>query len=356
MSQPNRNIQDPALAEAFAAYYARKQPDARNPRVTALSRIHGGASRQTYAIDITHDGPEEPETRGLILRRDPEDSLIDTERAVEFAAIRTMRGVDIPAPEALFLETDPDVLGAPFFVMARIEGGEALNPFRIEEAGPHRVRLGEAVLTAIGRIAAAPVEGSPLAGAIDTPARDTCWQRELDYWAGEIAKDQMRPEPIAEAAIRHLRRNPPAPAQRLSVVHGDFRAGNFLHDGAGGLVGVLDWEMAHIGDPLEDLAWATDPLWSGNDAARAAGLLEWPEAIAAWEAASGCRFDPDAFEWWSLFASLKGLAIWISSARAYHDGANRDPILAWSGWFTHAAHELILASRLAPKYGVEGIA
>jgi aminoglycoside phosphotransferase (APT) family kinase protein len=346
-------VEDPALARDFAAYFETKMPDARNAVVTALTRIHGGASRQTYAIDVAFDSPGGRIQKELILRRDPADSLIDTERKVEFAAIRSMRGIDIPTPEALFLETDPGPLGAPFFVMGRIEGGMALNPFKIDEIDPHRAAVGEQFFRQIGRIAAAPVEGSPLAGVIDSPAPEECWRRELDYWAGEIEKDRLHPEPIAAAAIRHLRRNPPPPAQRLSIVHGDFRSGNFLHDGQGRIIAVLDWEMAHIGDPFEDLAWATDPLWCANDTERAAGFIPWPDAIAAWEGASGCQFDAQAFEWWSLFASVKAIGIWVSSARAFADGENDDPILAWSGWFTHAAHELTLAARLAPKYGVE---
>lgn len=340
-------VQDPDLAAAFADYYG-SQIDA-PVTVTALTRIHGGASRQTYSIDIEAGG----ETRGVILRRDPAASLIDTEREVEFAAIRSMAGRGLPVPDALVLETDPGPLGAPFFVMGRIDGGEALNPFKIEDVEPHREAIGRQFFAHIGAIAAAPVEGSPLAEVIDTPSLETCWSRELDYWAKEIADDQQRPEPIAEAAIRWLRANPPPPAQRLSIVHGDFRSGNFLHDGAGTMTAILDWEMAHIGDPYEDLAWATDPLWCAGDRERAAGYLPWPEAVGIWQEASGCSFDPAAFEWWSIFASVKAIGIWISSARAFADGENDDPILAWSGWFTHAAHELTLASRLAPKFGVE---
>ncbi len=346
-------IEEPELARQFAAFLEARTPGASHVEVTALNRIHGGASRQTYSIDIAFDGPDGRVEKGLILRRDPADSLIDTERKVEFAAIQSMRGIDLPAPDALFLETDPGPLGAPFFVMERIDGGAALNPFQIDAVDPHRAEIGRQFFSHIGRIAGAPVEGSPLSRVIDVPAPEDCWRRELDYWAGEIEKDRLHPEPIAAAAIRHLRRSPPPPAQRLSIVHGDFRSGNFLHDGNGSIIAVLDWEMAHIGDPYEDLAWACDPLWCANDSERAAGFIAWPEAIAAWEGASGCKFDAAAFEWWSLFASVKAIGIWISSARAFADGANDDPILAWSGWFTHAAHELTLAARLAPKYGVE---
>jgi aminoglycoside phosphotransferase (APT) family kinase protein len=161
-----------------------------------------------------------------------------------------------------------------------------------------------------------------------------------------IRADALEPQPIAAAAIRRLRRNPPKPPPRLSVVHGDYRNGNVLHNGQGRIVAVLDWEMAHIGDPLEDLAWALDALWVG-DSTLAAGLLDFDEAIQLWQQASGRRFDAEAFQWWSLFASLKGLAIWISSAKAFHDGKNSDPILAFSGWYCATRHNKIIADRLS---------
>jgi len=343
-------LQYPELADRFTAYYSETLAGGAPVTVTAITRIPGGASRETYSIDIEVEG----DARGLILRRDPAASLIDTDRRIEFAAIQSVHGFGgLPAPEALSLETDPGPLGAPFFLMERIDGGEALNPFKIDAIEPHRDAMGKQFFRHLGTIAACPTDESALAKVIETPAPEACWQRELDYWAEEIAKDQAKPEPITEAAIRWLRANPPPPAQRLSIVHGDYRSGNFLHDGAGAMTAILDWEMAHIGDPYEDLAWATDPLWCGGDTERAAGFLAWPEAIAIWQEASGCSFDPAAFEWWSIFAGVKAMGIWISSARAFAEGENDDPILAWSGWFTHAAHELILASRLAPKFGVE---
>lgn len=351
---PDGAIDNPGLAEKFAAYAEAHIPGARNLRVTQMSRIHGGASRETYSVDIAYEDATGPKVKGVILRRDPPDSLIDTERRIEFAAIRTAYGqAAIPVPEALFLETDNGPLGAPFFVMGRIEGGTPLNPFRIEDVEPHRGSVGRAFFQHLGAIAAIDIAGSPITREIDSPSADGCWKRELDYWANEIETNAREPQPVAQAAIRYLRANPPPPAQKLSLVHGDYRSGNYLVDQTGDINAILDWEMAHVGDPYEDLAWATDLLWGGNDQERAAGLLPWAEAIEIWQAASGCTFDPEAFEWWSLFAHLKGLGIWISSARAFADGKNDDPILAWSGWFTHCAHELMLVSRLAQKHGVE---
>ncbi|MEO0549954.1 MAG: phosphotransferase family protein [Pseudomonadota bacterium] len=341
------------LAARFAAYAEARLPGARNLSVVNIARIHGGASRQTYSIDLAYEDATGPKTKGLVLRRDPPDSLIDTERRVEFAAIKSAYGQkNIPVPEALFLETSNDVLGAPFFVMGRIEGGVVGNPFKLDAIEPYRADVGRHFFQHLGSIASLPTEGSALAQEIDVPEPAQCWRRELDYWSNEIRSNAISPQPVAEAAIRHLERNPPPPAQRLSIVHGDYRTGNFLHDEAGTINAILDWEMAHIGDPYEDLAWATDPLWCGNDTERAAGFLPWPEAIDIWQRASGCTFDPAVFEWWSIFAHVKALGIWVTSEKAFASAENDDPILAWSGWFTHAAHELMLAMRLGPKYGV----
>lgn len=343
-------IEDKVLAGQFAAYAQSRMQGTSDMRVTGLTRIHGGASRHTYSIDLAYSEDGADKTSGVILRRDPVDSLIDTERKVEFTAIRSMQGVDIPVPQALFVEEDPSHLGAPFFVMERVNIGIPAAPFQLEALDPHRVQLGRQMFAHIGAIAAVDPVGSPLAAVIDTPTLDTCWSRELDYWEGEIDKHARKPEPIAKASIRHLRRNPPPPAQKLSIVHGDYRIGNFLHDEKGKITAILDWEMAHIGDPYEDVAWCADLLWSGGDVARAAGMLPWPDAVAEWELASGLKFDFAAFEWWSIFSSVKAIGIWISSARAFADGANDDPVLAFAGWFTHAAHERILAARLSSKY------
>jgi aminoglycoside phosphotransferase (APT) family kinase protein len=297
--------------------------------ITAIKRFHGGASRETYGLDVMVDSTP----RGLIVRRDPADSLIDTERAVEFAAYQSCEGSGVPAPRAIALVEDDVILGAPFFVMERIDGGEAGSPFDPATYGDHRASVGRAFFTNLGRIHAIDAMTSPLAAVLPPPEPQECWRVALDYWAGECRTDALEPQPVVEAAIRWLYRNPPPPPARRVIVHGDYRTGNVLHDGAGGINAVLDWEMAHIGDPHEDLGWALDALWNATPEKTGAGLILREEAIALWEAASGLMFDPHAFRWWEVFASVKGMGIWISSAKAGSDGANTDPILAFSGLY-----------------------
>ena len=309
--------------------------------VDALARIPGGASRETWRFDAVVDG----ERRALILRRDPGGSLIETERRVEYAALRTVQEI-LPVPAPVLLEEDGAALGAPFFIMTRIDGGEVPSPFAPDPYGIHAATLGEALFAGLGKLAAVDPAGTPLAAVTPMPAPDACWRIALDHWAGVIDADEQHPQPIVRAAIRRLRAAPPPPPSRVGIVHGDYRSGNFLHDGAGTILAVLDWEMAHLGDPLEDLGWALDPLWD-HGTGRVAGLLPQAEALALWSRHSGLPVDPAALAWWRLFAAVKAQAIWTSAAREWCDGGMVDPVLAISGWFTQRRHDVILAEQLA---------
>ena len=328
------------LAEQLAAYLTRT--GGRPTEVEGLSRISGGASRETYRYDAVTGG----ERRGFILRRDPPGSLIETDRRLEFLAIRSFAGKGVAAPEAIVLEEEGAELERPFFIMGRVDGGMTGGVFGPDPYGEHARTIGEQFFSRLGRIAGEPIAGLPILEAAEAPAPEDCWRRELDYWAGVIEADEEHPQPIVRAAIRRLRREPPPAASKIAVVHGDYRSGNFLHDGAGKVVAVLDWEMAHLGDPLEDLGWAMNPLWSRPDDARISGMIPKEDVLAVWRDASGLEVDRKALAWWSLFASVKGQAIWTSAAKAWREGGMVEPILAFSGWYTARRHDEILAETL----------
>ncbi|HEY2069404.1 MAG TPA: phosphotransferase family protein [Rhizomicrobium sp.] len=329
------------ISERLARYLSGKLDHA--VTVANLARIPGGASRETYRFRATYDGKE----RGLILRRDPPASLIETERSAEFRAYQAFHTLGLPVPEPIALELGSDVLDRPFFIMEEIENcavGSILAP---DPYGEHRSKVGEQFFTSLGRIAKADPGAIGLADFDGPKSTADCWSHELARWTKVIDEDEREPQPIARAAIRWLRNHPPPPAQKIAMVHGDYRTGNFLHDTDGNIRAILDWEMAHLGDPLEDLGWALDPLWSHGDPARPAGTIPRAEALAIWEKASGLKADPAALLWWEIFASLKGLAIWISAGNEYAEGRNSDPVNAFSGWFCLAFHNKVLADRLA---------
>jgi len=329
------------LAARLADYIARQMPHARDVSVRDLDRIFGGASRETSRFVLAWREDGEPRERRLILRRDPPGSLIETDRKIEFAAYRAFHGTAVPVPEALWLEEDAGPLDFPFFVMAEIPGLEA-SPQALF-APPYAAHL-DAIAAQkwkiLGEIAKADPEALGLVGTMPPVEPERAWRRELDHWEGVLREDAQEPQPVIEAVIRRLRRSPPPPPERLHVVHGDYRTGNFLFDAEGRIHAILDWEMAHLGDPLEDLAWGMNPIWHwGQGVDRVGGLATRADAIAWWEASSGLRADPDALHWWELFSCVKGQGIWVSGAAEYSDGKNQDPILGMSSWMMGNAQD-----------------
>ncbi|MGB0920465.1 MAG: phosphotransferase family protein [Alphaproteobacteria bacterium] len=324
--------------------------------ITDFSRIPGGASRETYKFRASWtDKAGKSFDKPLILRRDPTGSLIDTDREIEFAAFQTYYGTKVPVPEALWLEQDEGPLDRPFFMMEQIEGGSVGNPFNKGGGyGDHADKLGEQFWPILGHIAALDPEAANLSPAFQRIEADKCWEKELDYWANEIATHQLEPQPVAEAAIRWLRRNPPPPAQAVRVVHGDYRTGNFLFNDQGDIIAVLDWEMAHLGDPLEDLCWALDPLWCVFEPEKPGNMIERARALELWQQASGLTIDPVALEWWEVFSMVKGLGIWITGAYEYETGDNKAPILGFSAWWCTDTHNRLLADRLKQISEKEG--
>jgi aminoglycoside phosphotransferase (APT) family kinase protein len=323
-----------ALEPRLAAYIAGRMPEAADVVVTALERISGGASRETYRFTLGWTEGGQARTRKLILRRDPPASLIDTERRVEFEAYRAFRGSAVPVPEMLWLEEGDGPLGHPFFVAEEIAGFQASPQMLLSGAFEAVLpKVAEAKWTILGEIAKADPVAVGLTRWMASPPLYGCWKRELDHWEALIDKDAAEPLPVTRAAIRWLRANPPPPAQKLSVVHGDYRTGNFLFDEAGAIHGVLDWEMSHLGDPLEDLGWSLQPVWSFGRAGQAGGLASPEQAIAIWERASGLKADPAALHWWVLFNCVKGQGIWVGSAAAFNRGGNRAPIMIYPAWW-----------------------
>lgn len=321
------------LAPRVAAYLQSKMPHASDVSVEAMERISGGASRETYRFRARWREGAKVHERRMILRRDPPASLIDTERRVEFAAYRAFFGSAVPVPEMLWLEEGAGPLDHPFFIAAEVAGFQAAPQMLF--SGPYDPVLGrvaERKWTILGEIARADPFALGLDQVMAAPAPDACWKRELDHWEAILDRDQAEPLPITRAAIRWLRANPPPPAQKVSVVHGDYRTGNFLYDEAGEIHGVLDWEMAHLGDPLEDLGWGLNPVWAFGRGL-AGGLASQDEAVAIWERASGLKADPAALHWWTLFNCVKGQGIWVGSAAAFNKGGNKEPIMVYPAWW-----------------------
>ncbi|MGJ3628532.1 phosphotransferase family protein [Sphingomonas sp. MMS24-JH45] len=306
---------------------ARAHPRRGEPRDLSLRRRGG-----------RRDAPADPAPRS---RRQP-DRYRERDRVPR---LPVRLGI-LPVPRAIALERDGAELERPFIVMERIDGGEVASPFAADAYGAHGETLGETFFTALGKLAAHDAAASPLAAHLPLPAADAAW-RVQSLLGGRARHRRGRSRPgLVRAAIRRLRpRSPPPPAQKVGIVHGDYRTGNVMHDGKGGMLAMLDWEMAHLGDPLEDLGWALDPIWNHHMPDKVAGMTSRAQAVAWWEAASGMRVDPAAMRCAGGRCSppSKGRAIWTLSFREFLDGGRVDPVLGLSGWYVARRQDAIIA-------------
>jgi len=321
--------QTPELAGKLASFLQRHH-GARSVRIEDLRLLTGGASRQTWSFDaVIEHADGRVETVPLVSRSDPRKGPGVMSREVEYRVLKAAGEEGVPAPPVHAMGDDS--LDAPCFLMRRIEGETiARKLLRDDEyARARRVMTGQlgAILAGIHRI---PIEkhglevlASPLPG--QPPAESELQRYEQMYRV--IAPE---PHPAFELAFRYLGRHLPPPCAP-ALVHGDYRIGNFIF-GPEGVRSVLDWELAHIGDPMEDLGWICVRSWRfGNDTLPVGGIGRREELWEAYEAAGGGHVDAAAAHFWEVFGNLRWGIICIGQARAYLDKLSRSVELASIG-------------------------
>jgi aminoglycoside phosphotransferase (APT) family kinase protein len=298
--------------------------------VSALRRLPGGASRETWAFDAEYEASGLPIHQALVLRRDPPGAWVQGRRTDEFHLLRAAAGSGVPVPQVHWMAEDRETLGAPFFVMDRIEGETiARRLLRDPEYSTARAQmtgqLGR-ILAAIHRIdcRANDLSFLPAPAPDASPAGDELQRYEQIYRA--ITPD---PHPAFELALRWLRSRLPEGSPR-AVVHGDFRIGNVIF-GPEGTRAILDWELAHIGDPMEDLGWICVRSWRFGGSKPVGGIGTREELFAAYEAAGGCAVDPARVRFWELLGNLKWGIMTIMQAKSHLDGQVRSVELASIG-------------------------
>ena len=150
---------------------------------------------------------------------------------------------------------------------------------------------------------------------------DNAALRQLEFWQARFERWALRPHPMAHRAFAWLRRNPPK-ASRVAIVHGDYRLGNFLERN-NRITAILDWELVHLGDPIEDLGWAFLPQYRGGTPL-VCGLASEEDFLARYEARTGAKVDRDALRFYIVFSLLKLALTHMAAARCFEDGLFND--------------------------------
>ncbi len=302
------------LRQALTRFVAR-QTGAATVVIDGLRKLAGGASRELWAFDAEIDG----ERLALVLRRDPGDTTLQTQRRDEFRVQVAACAAGVPVPRPYWLAEDASELGAPAYVMARIDG-ETLARRLLRDAtyANARAALPAQLGAILARIHAIDITTPELGCLAAPPPEQSPAAAELERYEQLYQGLAPEPHPVFELALRWLRRHQPANTRR-ALVHGDYRLGNVIV-GPEGARAILDWELAHIGDPAEDLGWLCVRAWRFGGPLPVGGIGTREALLAAYEAAGGEPIAPARLRFWEVFGNLKWGVICITQARTHLDG------------------------------------
>lgn len=258
--------------------------------VVRFDRTTAGRSRATWLVDVRlPDGS----LRELVLRRDTGDGpLSGTELSLEreSAVYGALEASAVPIPKLYGVAPDHLAL-----LVERADGTESLSAAGGAEA---QAAVLDSFIDAVAALHAVDV------GLIDLPGFDRPASPEdhalvdLRLWRGVFDAHVRRPAPIVRFAFRWLEENPPHAVERTVLCHGDLGPGNFLH-AAGAVTALLDWEFAHIGDPMDDLAWLSLRAW------QVANLTDLGPLLARYVDRTGLKVDPDRVRYYQVMVLVR---------------------------------------------------
>ncbi|HUL06684.1 MAG TPA: phosphotransferase family protein [Candidatus Acidoferrum sp.] len=326
---------DAAARERLSRFIARAA-GARRAALSNIAPLRGGAIQENWSLDIDLEGGALAGRYALVLRTDaPSRVAASHGRAQEFALLRLARAAGVTVPEPLWLCGDPAVLGRAFYLMRRMPGVAAGHRIvKDPSLGGPRHALAERLGQELARIHAVTPQTLArllpgqsfdfLAPSSANPGLDRVqlYRRYLD--------DLADPHPVLEWGLRWLELHS-RPAGEITLVHQDFRTGNYLVDERG-LTAILDWEFCAWGDPMSDIGWFCARCWRFGAVDReAGGIAARAPFYRGYEAACGRRIDPAAVHYWEVAAHVRWAVIALQQAARHLSGAQRSLELALTG-------------------------
>lgn len=273
--------------------------------ISDLARLSAGASRETWSFSA--DG--EP----LILQRSRFVAAPGT-GVDEPTILRHAHAGGVTVPEIVAASSgEGHDIGAQFTIARQLDGESiARKILRDDEFTTARERFVDDCARELAAIHA--LDPAPVAASLPTVDDPVAAQRATYEMVGD-------PHPVFDLAFRWLAENrpPPRPAR---IVHGDFRMGNFLV-GPDGITAVLDWELAHLGDPVEDLGWLVARAWRFRGPGEVGGIGTREQLLAAYVAAGGFEISMAELKWWEVLASLRWGVITMFMGGEHRSGSTR---------------------------------
>lgn len=329
--------------DRFADWLTRATGETATINVTP---IRGGGSCEMFRVDRLGSS--------WVLRRAPLVAVSDTAHQVvrEAKIIAALSNCDVPVPTILAIGDDPEIIGAPFFLMSYIDGEVARRdglPNYLAHVPETHHRIGEELVDTLAKLHAVDWRDTVLT---ELSRPEGFLERQVNRWMAQLDSYRFRDLQGVDDVAAWLTTNLP-PIGELAVMHGDYKLDNVMwgRHQPPTIVGLLDFEMATVGDPLIDLAWALN-FWPeegnliaiagpGNPNGIAADRCQSPEALAQRYAEKSGR-DLSHFQWYQTFSAWKLAIVLEGSYAAYSRGASTNPHHKNFGF---VADELLLRAR-----------
>lgn len=288
--------------------------------IVELKNTSLGRSRENWSFDLVWRDGGQTRTEPLILRRDPVGGLVETERSKEFAILKALEGTPVPAPAGRWLDAEGKWFGRPSLIMRREPG--LCDYYVLTGSRPieERLRLAGAFCDLLAQVHLVDWRSTALAEVFEDPG-ETAAQVQVNEWEATLHQDQPESYPELDLTTQWLRATAP-PSQATVLVHGDFKPGNVLLEGDT-IVALLDWELAHLGDPLEDIGWVTQPLRRREHIIP--GVWEDAQILESYQKQTGFTLSEEAINWWKVFATFRTAVMQVSGLRSFLDGRSSEP-------------------------------
>lgn len=315
-------------AQELADYLRRRFPSAQHLQVGNVQRKDGVNTKAIFSLQI--EGiPGWP--RDVIMRQDRRFKVIDSVVADEFDLMSMLHRCGIPVAKPLLAEQDGTVLRGPFILLERLRG-DAGNPATV---GEHAHSLASQMAVQLARLHSLSVSEA----GMPRPRQTTTRARVLDmieHHYERWVRSRFEPSLIVESAFAWLRANVDIVDDCSVLVHGDYDLRNLLVE-RGTVVGMLDWELAHIGHPAEDLAYCRTDV---------SGMMDWREFIALYEASGGPRIDPKVIDYFYVWAYVFRNTATLVAAGGYISDQHRELLLGACAFIDYVQCRGLLAELL----------
>ncbi|MBD0859781.1 phosphotransferase family protein [Gordonia sp. zg691] len=314
-----------SLRDVVERFIRERLVDRRALSVSAPRRLGGGNSMENWAFDVGWDEGDGRRELPLLLRREPEMGVVDTSRDAEFRLLELLSDTDVPVARALWND-DGTTFGRPSMIVERRQGTahrgvlRDADPLGLGESG--RLGLAADFIDLLATVHAVDVDAMNVGAILPLPDPDP-GRSQLDHWTTELDRVEREPQPALRFTARWLRDHLPPPPDRLALVHGDFRPANvLLHDGR--IEVLLDWELAHVGDPVDDLGWYTCSIYTREHLLP--GRWEVDEVLDRYRRKTGVDdIDLDRLHFWQVMSTFRLAVMALTGVAAFLDGGTDRP-------------------------------